>query len=234
MIFPPMPGASRPVTAIENPYPSRRTRVKICGLTRPEDARRAVLLGADAIGLVFYPPSPRHVAIDRARAIVAVLPPFVTVVGLFVDADPAVVRDTLGRVRIDLLQFHGDEAEDDCKIFGRPWIKALRMAPGLDLGAAMDRYPGASGILVDAWHPGAQGGTGERFDWNLLPAGMTSRLILAGGLQPNNVAAALEKVRPYALDVSSGVESAKGIKDAGKMAAFLNEVHHFDYSLLSV
>jgi phosphoribosylanthranilate isomerase len=194
----------------------------------------AALLGADAIGLVFYPPSPRHLEIDQARAIVAGLPPFVTVVGLFVDAESDVVSNVLNRVRIDLLQFHGDEDEAYCDGFGLPWIKALRMRPGLDLTAALDRYPQASGILVDAWHPGAQGGTGQRFDWNLLPSGITDRLILAGGLQVDNVAEALVKIRPYALDVSSGIESGKGIKDAGKMAAFLNEVHRFDYSPYSV
>ena len=233
MTSPPMPGATPPPLARENPYPSRRTRVKICGLTRPEDARNAVLLGADAIGLVFYPPSPRYLEPEQARGITEGLPPFVTVVGLFVDADPARVRDTLNRVRIDLLQFHGDEDPGYCGGFGKPWIKALRMRPGLDLRAAVDRFPGASGFLVDVWHPGAMGGTGQRFDWGLLPADMANSLILAGGLETDNVAEALRLVRPYALDVSSGVEIKKGIKDAAKMAAFLNEVHHFDNSVHS-
>lgn len=228
-----MPGGSSLRSTNEQPYPSRRTRVKICGLTRPGDARDAALLGADAIGLVFYPPSPRHVSAEQAEAIVAALPPFVTVVGLFVDAEPAWVRGILARVRVDLLQFHGDEASDYCDSFGKTWIKALRMAPGLDLARSMASYPGASGFLVDAWHPDARGGTGERFDWNRLPADLASRLILAGGLQPDNVLEALRRLRPYALDVSSGVEAEKGIKDAGRMAAFLNTVHHFDYSLHS-
>lgn len=191
------------------------------------------MLGADAIGLVFYPPSPRHVSAEQAESIVAALPPFVTVVGLFVDAEPAWVREILARARVDLLQFHGDEAPEYCGSFGRTWIKALRMSPDLDLAAAMARYPGASGFLVDAWHPDARGGTGARFDWNRVPAGLAGRLILAGGLTPDNVPEALRRLRPYALDVSSGVEAEKGIKDVGRMAAFLNTVHHFDYSLHS-
>lgn len=233
MSYPPTPGGSGPRPSHEQPYPSRRTRVKICGLTRPGDARDAVLLGADAIGLVFYPPSARYVNPEQAAAIVAALPPFVTVVGLFVDAEPTWVRDILARVRVDLLQFHGDEAPDYCGSFGRTWIKALRMAPGLDLAGTLASYPGAAGFLVDAWHPDAKGGTGERFDWKRVPANLAGRLILAGGLTPDNVLEALRQLRPYALDVSSGVEAAKGIKDAGRMAAFLNTVHHFDYSLHS-
>ncbi len=211
------------------PYPSHRTRVKICGFTRPDEARLAVMLGADAVGLVFHEPSPRHVTPDQARAIVEALPPFVTVVGLFVNAESIRVLDTIGRVRIDLLQFHGDEEPAYCERFGKPWIKALRVRPELDLPSVMSNYSGASGFLVDAWHPDAMGGTGHRFDWDLLPAGIANRLILAGGLAPDNVAEALSSVRPYALDVSSGVEAEKGIKDAAKMAAFLNEVYHFDY-----
>lgn len=211
------------------PYPFRRTRVKICGFTRPEDALAAVRLGADAVGLVFYPPSPRHVDLDRARAVVAGLPPFATVVGLFVDEDPAAVRHVLERVRIDLLQFHGDEDPSDCVGFGKPYIKAVRMRPGLDLAGFARVHGEASGLLVDAWHAEAPGGTGNRFDWGLIPRDLADSVILAGGLEPGNVAEALRSVRPYALDVSSGVEAGKGIKDAGKMAAFLNEVHEFDH-----
>jgi len=188
-----------------------------------------VLLGADAIGLVFYPPSPRHVELDQARAIVAELPPFVTVVGLFVNAEPEQVRQTLNAVRVDLLQFHGDETSAYCGQFGKPWIKALRVQPHMELESEMNDHEGASGFLVDAWHPAAMGGTGHRFDWNLLPTGISHKLILAGGLTPDNVAEALSSVNPYALDVSSGVEAGKGIKDAAKMAAFLNEVYDFDY-----
>lgn len=212
------------------PYLSRKTRVKICGFTRPDDAVAAANLGADAIGLVFYPPSPRHVDVDRAQSIVAALPPFVTVVGLFVDEETAGVQRILERVHIDLIQFHGDEGPDYCAGFGKPYIKALRMRPGLDLPAAMKAHEGASGFLLDAWHPDAKGGTGSRFDWSLIPEDRAGSLILAGGLEPGNVGEALRTVRPYAVDVSSGVEAAKGIKDAGKMAAFLNEVQQFDYS----
>ena len=188
-----------------------------------------MLLGADAIGLVFYAPSPRHVELDQALAIVAELPPFVTVVGLFVNAEPDQVRQTLNAVRVDLLQFHGDETSAYCGQFGKPWIKALRVQPNMHLVSEMNDHEGASGFLVDAWHPAAMGGTGHRFDWNLLPAGISHKLILAGGLTPDNVAEALSSVNPYALDVSSGVEAGKGIKDAAKMAAFLNEVYNFDY-----
>lgn len=211
------------------PYPFRRTRVKICGFTRPEDAVAAVRLGADAIGLVFYPPSPRHVNIAEAQGITAALPPFVSVVGLFVDAEPDAVHQVLQQTRIDLLQFHGDEAPAYCAAFPRPYIKAVRMREGLDLGAMMKAHSGAAGFLVDAWHEDAKGGTGHRFDWSLLPEGKAGNLILAGGLTPDNAALALRTLRPYALDVSSGVEAAKGIKDAGKMAAFLQEVHEFDH-----
>jgi len=186
-------------------------------------------MGADAIGLVFYESSPRHVKLDQARAIVAGLPPFVTVVGLFVNAEPSQVRQTLDAVRLDLLQLHGDELPAYCRQFGKPWIKALRVQPDMNLVSLMNEHAGASGFLVDAWHPAAMGGTGHRFDWNLLPAEISHSLILAGGLAPDNVTEALSSVGPYALDVSSGVEAEKGIKDAAKMAAFLNEVYHFDY-----
>jgi phosphoribosylanthranilate isomerase len=224
-----MSDASRHPKTDEAPYHSRRTRVKICGFSRPEDARLAVALGADALGLVFHDPSPRNVTAEQARRIVEGLPPFVTVVGLFVNAQRDRVDAVLNHVRIDLLQFHGDETQAECEGFGRPWIKALRMRPGLDLAAEVRDYPAASGFLVDAWHPDAMGGTGEAFDWSLLPASLAGGLILAGGLTPANVSAALTTVRPFAVDVSSGVEAGKGIKDAGKMADFLNEVQQFDY-----
>jgi phosphoribosylanthranilate isomerase len=215
---------------VKIPYLFRRTRVKICGFTRPDNALTALRLGADAVGLVFYPPSSRHVDVDRAQAIAAALPPFATVVGLFVDEDAARVRRVLERVRIDVIQFHGDEDPGYCESFGRPYIKAIRMKPELDLAAVMGAHGGASGFLLDAWHPESKGGTGHRFDWALIPEEFADSLILAGGLEPGNVAEALRAVRPYALDVSSGVEAEKGIKDAGKVAAFLNEVHKFDYS----
>jgi phosphoribosylanthranilate isomerase len=215
---------------VKIPYLSRRTRVKICGFTRPDDAVAAVRLGADAIGLVFYPPSPRHVEIETARVIAGVLPPFVTVVGLFVDDAAKGIREVLERVRIDLIQFHGDEPPEYCAGFGKPYIKALRMRPDLDLAAAMAAHGEASGFLLDAWHPDAKGGTGSRFDWSLIPEDKAGSLILAGGLEPGNVGEALRTARPYAVDVSSGVEARKGIKDAGKMAAFLREVQLFDNS----
>jgi len=206
-----------------------RTRVKICGLTRAEDARAAVRSGVDALGLVFYPQSPRHVSIDMARCVVREVPAFVTVVALFVDEKAERVHEILEAVRVDLLQFHGDESPDYCGQFGRPWIKAVRMRPGLDLDEVAHRYAMAEGILLDAWDPDAQGGTGLTFDWGKIPREMAERIILAGGLSPANVAQALAEVGPYAVDVSSGVEAAKGIKDANKMAAFLNEVQEFDY-----
>lgn len=187
------------------------------------------MLGADAIGLVFYPSSPRYVDLDQAAEIVTLLPPFVTVVGLFVDAEQEYVQRALNRLRIDLLQFHGDEKPDYCCQFPRPWIKAVRMSPDIDLNSTFDRYPLASGFLVDAWQPGTMGGTGEKFDWSRLSPDIAGSLILAGGLTSDNIAEALGTVRPYAVDVSSGVEAVKGIKDTDKMAAFLQEVYQFDY-----
>lgn len=210
--------------------PRMRTRVKICGFTRSEDALTAGRLGADAIGLVFYPRSPRHVTIEQARAIVGVLPPFVTVVGLFVDEEPERVREVIRQVRIDLLQFHGDEGPVYCQTFGRPYLKAIRMRPGTDLLKVATEYQTAMGLLLDAEDPQAKGGTGKSFDWALIPPDCPLPVILAGGLRPDNVAEALRQVKPYALDVSSGVEAAKGIKDAEKMAAFLEEVRDFDHA----
>ena len=211
------------------PYPLPRTRVKICGLTRAEDAKVVVRAGADAVGLVFYPGSPRNVTVDMARAVIAEIPAFVTVVALFVDEAPERVRDILGSVRIDLLQFHGDESPESCKQFGKPWIKAVRVRPDLDLVECAGRYGEGQGILLDAWDPNAYGGTGISFDWTTIPEGLADRVILAGGLDPSNVGRALEVAGPYAVDVSSGVEAAKGIKDAAKVQAFFNEVKEFDY-----
>jgi phosphoribosylanthranilate isomerase len=201
-----------------------RTRVKICGLTRPEDARAAVIYGADAIGLVFYPPSPRAVTPERAAEVVAGLPPFVTVVGLFVDAGRERIAEVLRRVRIDLLQFHGDESPAECEGHGRPWIRALRVHPGLDLAAERGRFAGASALLLDACRPGVPGGTGSRFDWGLIPRPMAGEIVLAGGLDQRNVEQAVREVRPYAVDVSGGVERSKGIKDPEKIAAFIRGV----------
>jgi len=205
-----------------------RTRVKICGITRPEDALAAARAGADAIGLVFYPPSPRAVTRERAREIVQVLPPFVSVVGLFVNAQPAEVRAALAALPIDLLQFHGDEAPEECRIYGRPYIKAVAMAPGVDLQAAARRYVDAAGLLLDTHREGVRGGTGEAFDWSRIPPGLDRPIILAGGLTLENVAAAVQRVRPYAVDVSSGVEVSKGIKDAARIEAFIRGVNSVD------
>lgn len=202
-----------------------RTRIKICGITRPEDAQAAVRLGADAIGLVFYSASPRAVTIEQAQAIVAALPPFVTTVGLFVDAPLEQVSTTLQGVPLGLLQFHGHETPDDCAAFGRPYIKAVRMRPEVDLAAEALRYSTAQGLLLDTYQPGTPGGTGTAFDWGRVPAGLAKPVILAGGLTPQNVATAVRSVRPYAVDVSGGVEQAKGIKDAEKIAAFIREVN---------
>lgn len=198
-----------------------RVRVKICGITRVEDALSAVLAGADAIGFVFHPDSPRHVTPEQAARIVAALPPFVTCVGLFVDASEQRIRDTLAVVPLGLLQFHGDETEAQCRIYGLPWIKALRVQPEQDVQALMASWPGAAGMLLDAWHPTQHGGTGLQFDWSLVPRASARPIILAGGLTPANVAEAIRRTRPYAVDVSGGVEAAKGVKDAEKIEAFM-------------
>jgi phosphoribosylanthranilate isomerase len=210
-------------------YRTQRTRVKICGFTRPDDAAEAARLGVDAIGLVFYEPSPRHVLPEQAIDIVAALPPFVSVVGLFVNASSTEIERVIERVRIDLIQFHGDESPDFCESLGQPYIKAVAVGAESNWQDQIARHSRARGFLLDAWHPDARGGTGHCFDWNLIPAALARTCILAGGLAPDNVGLALNAVQPYALDVSSGVESAKGIKDAAKMAAFLKEVHAFDY-----
>ncbi len=204
----------------------RRIRVKICGITRAEDARAAVDAGADAIGLVFHPASPRHVSVEQAAAIAATVPPFVTVVALLVNAGEELVVSVLEQVRPGLLQFHGDEDEATCRQYGMPYIKAIRMAPQLDLVAEASRFPSARGILTDAWSPHAYGGTGERFDWSRLPATLDKPLILAGGLNPENIAAAVRQVQPWAVDVSGGVESAPGIKDAARIGAFISNLNH--------
>jgi phosphoribosylanthranilate isomerase len=196
-------------------------------LTRAEDVRAAVEAGADAIGLVFYPPSPRFVAFEHAAELASWVPPFVTTVGLFVDPEPAFVREALRRVPLQLLQFHGDEREFDCAAFGRPWIKAARVRQGVDLVEFAACYPSASGILLDAFVEGFGGG-GKVFDWSLIPAGLDRRLILSGGLDAANVVEAVRRLRPWAVDVSSGVESGKGIKDAARIAAFIAGVRHAD------
>ena len=205
-----------------------RTRVKICGFTRIEDAVSAARLGVDAIGLVFYPPSPRNVDIEQAVKIVNALPAFVSVVALFVDALEIQIREVLDRVSIDCLQFHGDEPPEACRLYNKRYIKAVRMRDGIDISSLALHYFDAAGLLLDAYHPGAKGGTGSRFDWALIPGQCALPIVLAGGLDQNNARQAVQAVRPYALDVSSGVETGKGIKDALKMAAFIREVNEGD------
>jgi phosphoribosylanthranilate isomerase len=199
-------------------------RSKICGITRIEDALAAVEAGADAIGLVFYAKSPRAVTVQQARTIIAALPPFVTTVGLFVDASRCELGETLDAVPLDLLQFHGDESPAACDGYHRPYIKALRVKPGDDIAAQVALYKNASGVLLDTYVPGIPGGTGEAFDWSLVPVGLSKPVILAGGLTADNVAGAISRVRPYAVDVSGGVEVAKGIKDAKMIRAFMQAV----------
>ena len=204
-----------------------RTRIKICGITRPEDARAAVELGADALGLVFYEPSPRSVSLEQAWEIARVVPPFVTLVGLFVNETKLTVRRVMEAVPIQLLQFHGEEEESFCRSFHAPYIKAARVRPGLDLVKCAASYPSAQGLVLDAYVEG-YGGGGKTFDWSLIPSRLPLPLILSGGLEAGNVAGAVHAVRPWAVDVSSGVEAAKGIKDAGKIAAFIAGVKHAD------
>lgn len=200
------------------------TKVKVCGITRVGDAEAASALGADAIGLVFYPPSSRYLDdLGRAREIVAAAGPFVSSVGLFVDAEAAQIEAVLARVPLALLQFHGDESEADCLRFGRPYIKAIRMREGLDIEAAMATYPSAAGFLLDAYVKGKPGGTGERFDWDRVPPSRGARhIIVAGGLDADNVRLAIQTSVPYGVDVSGGVESAPGIKDSQKMQSFIS------------
>lgn len=201
-----------------------RTRVKICGITGVQDALAAVAAGADAIGLVFEEASPRCVTVDRARAIVTVLPPYVTAVALFVNAEPGRIADVLNRVGVNLLQFHGDETPDLCRRFGRPYVKAVRMRAGVDPHAYASDFADAAGLLLDTYAHGSVGGTGETFEWARVPRDVAKPIILAGGLTPDNVKAAIDAVGPYAVDVSSGVERSKGVKDAAKMAAFISAV----------
>jgi phosphoribosylanthranilate isomerase len=207
---------------------SRRTRVKICGITRVEDALAAAHAGADAIGLVFYPKSPRAVDADTARAICAALPPFITTVGLFVDAEPNVIHAILERVPLDTLQFHGAESPEYCGRFGRPFLKALRMHDSIDIAAERKQYFAARALLLDTYRAGVPGGTGEIFDWQRVPREVAGHIVLAGGLNPSNVGAAVETVRPYAVDVSGGVESAPGIKDAQRIRDFIAAVSRAD------
>jgi phosphoribosylanthranilate isomerase len=201
-----------------------RTRVKFCGITRPEDAQAAIALGVDAIGLVFVPQSRRCVDIDRAREVLAGVAPLVSVIGLFMDAKADTVASVLDALPLDALQFHGRETSQYCSQFRRPYIKALAMGDGVDVSSAASGYAGARGVLLDAHRSGEQGGSGLSFDWSTIPPTLARRIILAGGLTADNVGAAIAQVRPYAVDVSSGIESAPGVKCPARMQQFMNEV----------
>lgn len=207
-----------------------KTRIKICGLTREEDIETAVAAGADAIGFVFYPPSPRYVTPARAAELARRIPPFVDVVGLFVNASAEVVRAACAEVPLNLLQFHGDETAADCRQFSRPWLRAARVRPGLDLVEFARAFSDARGLLLDAFVEG-YGGGGHVFDWTLIPPGLPGHLVLSGGLNPDNVGDAIRRVRPVAVDVSSGVEKSKGIKDHDKIAAFVAAVRAADTAI---
>lgn len=201
-----------------------RTRVKICGITRVEDALIAVAQGADAIGLVFYPPSPRYVTSVQASEIVNALPAFVTVVALFVDASRADVEAVLSQVNIDLIQFHGQESADECRQYGKSYMKAIRVKGDTNLVQYETEYSDAKALLLDAYAEGVPGGTGQVFDWTIIPKNLSKPIVLAGGLDAGNVEQAIRQVKPYAVDVSGGVEFKKGIKDAAKIAAFMRGV----------
>lgn len=197
-------------------------RTKICGLTSVEDVQLALEAGADAIGLVFYPPSSRFVTAEQAAGLARAAGPFVTVTGLFVDASREEILAILDKVPLQLLQFHGNESAEFCESFQRPYIKALRMRPDMDVSAEIARYPSALAVLLDAWRPGVPGGTGEVFDWHRIPENTGKPLILAGGLTPDNVALAAQVPGLYAVDVSGGVEQSPGRKDAEKIRLFIN------------
>jgi phosphoribosylanthranilate isomerase len=201
-----------------------RARVKICGITSTEDAINAVKLGADAIGLVFYDKSPRFINLETAKKIALTLPPFVSKVGLFVDASNDEINTVLAQVPLDILQFHGNETPEQCNEYSMPYIKAVRMQNGIDINNIANQYSDAIALLLDAYVEGIQGGTGETFDWSRVPNDIEKPIILAGGLTPTNVSNAIQQVSPYAVDVSGGVESEKGIKDATKIAEFMREV----------
>lgn len=205
-----------------------RTRVKICGITRLEDALAACRAGADALGFVFYAPSPRNVDPKVVSHLLSALPPFVVTVGLFVDPEPALVESVLREARLDLLQFHGDEKQEQCVRFGVPYIKAVRMRPGIDLLEYARRFDRSRGLLLDTYVSGTQGGTGIRFDWKLIPGDLPLPVVLSGGLDPGNVGEAIRSVRPAAVDVSSGVEAAKGIKDPQRISKFIAGVRNAD------
>lgn len=205
-----------------------KTAVKICGITRVQDALTAARCGAHAIGLVFYRPSPRYVTPDTAADIVRALPPFVTAVGLFVDAPEEEVREITARTRVQMIQFHGSETPEFCARFELPYLKAVRVRPEVDLLQYARDFRSAKALLLDAFQEGLHGGTGAVFDWDLIPPALPLPVVLSGGLHPENVAEAIRRVRPWAVDVSSGVEASKGIKDASRVEAFVNGVRDAD------
>ncbi len=202
-----------------------RVRVKICGITQLEDALNAVEQGADAIGLVFYESSPRNVTINQAREIARQIPAFVSVVGLFVNAAPSFINEVISQVKIDLLQFHGEETPEECMQYNLPFIKAIRVRADTNLIQYAKDFSAAKGLLLDAYTEGVAGGTGHVFDWNLIPKQLTKPVILAGGLNVDNVSRAIAQVKPYAVDISGGVEASKGIKDIAKITAFMEQVY---------
>lgn len=206
----------------------KRTRIKVCGITQVEDAMAAVAAGADAIGLVFWEPSPRSVSIKQAEIICAEIPAFISVVALTVDADASFVKQLLSRLPVDLLQFHGNETAEHCEQFCKPYMKAIRMRPGLDVVQSLADYSTACSVLLDAYRKGIPGGTGESFVWETIPRQCRSRIVLAGGLNASNVGAAITSIRPYAVDVSGGVESSPGIKSTNKIVEFASQVRLAD------
>lgn len=199
-------------------------RIKICGITRQQDAHAAVAAGAHGLGFVFYPGSARFIEPETARGIADSLPPFVTLVGVFVDAEPGFVTDVARRIPLDLVQLHGDESPEYARRLSLPYIRTVRMREEGDIGLQVRRYPGAKAILVDSYVPDTPGGTGQSFNWSRLPKTLSKPLLLAGGLNAQNVAAAIIQVRPYAVDVSSGVEQSPGIKDNAKITSFIDAV----------
>lgn len=208
--------------------PVTHTRIKICGITSSDDASTAIVSGADAIGLVFYAPSPRAVTVAQAVKIIDGIAPFVAVVGLFVDEPADSIQRILQRVPIDIIQFHGDESAAFCEQFHRPWIKALRVQPGMDLAERCEEYRAARAILLDSWQQGVPGGTGRTFDWSLAQRALSLPVALAGGLDEHNVGEAIASLRPAAVDISGGVEQSPGRKDAGKIQRFIAAVRAAD------
>ena len=203
---------------------NKTVRIKFCAMTNSEDALMAAQLGVDAIGVIFYPTSPRHMTVEKTKALLQVLPPYLTTVGIFVNPTPAEVRAILAVAPLDVLQFQGQESAHFCEQFGRPYIKAIHVNAEVDIMAAFARYSSAQGLLLDNSQPGILGGTGVTFDWSLVPKNPPKPLILAGGLTPANVATAIRQVKPFAVDVVSGIERERGLKDHAKMRAFVEQV----------